>query len=101
MTPSIEAREMAAKAYELYAELYMASLHAFCDAVAFGDFSAELEALQKAMADAWETFASLGVDLIKPEGNKARRCAKTGIPIVSTDELDDGDDLVIKQVVAA
>jgi len=93
MTPSIEQREMAAKAYELYT----ASLNQFWDAVEFGGTSAELEALENAKADAWEAFASLGVDLIKPEGNKARRCAKTGIPIVSTDELDDGDELVIKQ----
>ena len=92
MTPSIEQREMAAKAYELYT----AALNTFWDAVEFGGTSAELEALENAKSDAWETFAALGVDLIKPEGNKARRCAKTGIPIVSTDELDDCDELVIK-----
>lgn len=93
MTPSIEQREMAAKAYELYT----ASLNAFWDAVEFGGSSAELDALESAKADAWEAFASLGIDLIKPEGNKARRCAKTGIPIVSSDELDDCEELVIKQ----
>ena len=92
MTPSIEQREMAAKAYELYT----ASLSAFWDAVEFSATSTELDLLEAAKAEAWEAFAKLRVDLIKPLGDKARRCAKTGIPIVSSDELDDCDELVIK-----
>lgn len=96
MTASLDQREAAVSAFLLH----HATQRTFWDAVwGVGLSKDELNALQAAKDEAWEAFERLGVDLVLSQGMPVRD-EISGMAIVSSDELEDGDGWRLKMEVA-
>lgn len=93
--PSLAQREAAVEAYILCA----AADNAFWLAAEQAATADEMNALQNAREALWQAFEGLGVDLVVSGGMPVRD-EKNGVPVVSSDELEDCDGWRLKMEVA-